>query len=129
MDKNGDGKLSKEELKNGYAEVFGEVSDEELEQVIKVADTDQSGYVDYTEFVAATMNTQTLLSKEKLEMCFKMFDQDGSGKISADELKEILGRQKGESDNAVEMLIQEADSSGDGEIDLKEFKDLMLQLF
>ena len=40
MDKNGDGKLSKEELKNGYAEVFGEVSDEELEQVIKVADTD-----------------------------------------------------------------------------------------
>ena len=29
MDKNGDGKLSLEELKNGYIEVFGEFNEEE----------------------------------------------------------------------------------------------------
>ena len=31
------------------------------------------------------------MKEEKLFMAFKMFDIDGSGKISADELKEILG--------------------------------------
>ena len=96
---------------------------------MKLADTDGSGYIDYSEFVAATMNTQTLLSKEKLEMCFKMFDKDGSGKISMDELKEIFGKSKNKDDPLIEQLIKEADVSGDGEIDLKEFKDLMFKLF
>ena len=62
-------------------------------------------------------------------MCFHMFDKDGSGTISADELKQILGRSKVEYDEAIEKLIQEADSSGDGEIDLKEFEELMHKLF
>ena len=31
------------------------------------------------------------MKEEKLFMAFKMFDIDGSGKISADELNEILG--------------------------------------
>lgn len=31
------------------------------------------------------------MKEEKLFMAFKMFDIDGSGKISAEELKQILG--------------------------------------
>ena len=34
MDTNGDGKLSAEELRNGYAEIFGEVSEEELQDIM-----------------------------------------------------------------------------------------------
>jgi len=33
------------------------------------------------------------MKEEKLYMTFKMFDSDGSGKISAEELKQILGRE------------------------------------
>lgn len=37
------------------------------------------------------MNQSTYMKDEKLYMAFKMFDRDGSGKIDAKELKEILG--------------------------------------
>ena len=61
-------------------------------------------------------------------MCFNLFDKDQSGSISADELRQLLGRSK-TTDPLVKNLIKEADASGDGEIDLKEFKDLMLKIF
>jgi Ca2+-binding protein (EF-Hand superfamily) len=37
------------------------------------------------------MEKTLYLKEEKLYLAFKMFDKDGNGKISADELKEVLG--------------------------------------
>jgi Ca2+-binding protein (EF-Hand superfamily) len=43
------------------------------------------------EFLAATMERNLYLKEEKLYMAFKLFDKDGNGKITAQELKEVLG--------------------------------------
>jgi calcium-dependent protein kinase len=61
-----------------------------------------------------------------------MFDSDGSGKISADELMNIF--LKGNKDNAVnreafEKMIKEVDENGDGEISFQEFKGIMTKFF
>jgi calcium-dependent protein kinase len=88
MDINGDGKLSKSEIKSGYKEFFGRnLSDEEVDEMFAKVDTDGSGEIDYSEFVVATMNEQNLLSNNKLQIAFKMFDKDGGGSISTDEIK------------------------------------------
>ena len=50
-------------------------------------DTDNSGEIDYSEFVVSTMNEQNLLSNNKLQIAFKMFDKDGGGSISTEEIK------------------------------------------
>ncbi len=42
----------------------------------------------------ATLNEKTLLNDEKLRAAFKMFDKDGSGSISAKELRDVLGAGK-----------------------------------
>ena len=98
IDKNGDGKLSMEEIMDGYDQFFGKTMDrDELEKMFKSVDIDNSGFIDYSEFVIATMNEKNLLSNDKLAAAFKMFDKDGSGMISASEIKEVLsmGGQQG----------------------------------
>ena len=56
FDKNGDGKLSIEEVKEGYLEHYGKVmSDEEVTNMFNAVDTDRSGFIDYSEFVVAAM--------------------------------------------------------------------------
>lgn len=92
IDKNGDGKLSKEEIVDGYALYFGKhLNDEDVEQLFDSVDIDKSGYIDYSEFVVASMNEKTILTNEKLLAAFKMFDKDNSGSISAEEIKAALG--------------------------------------
>lgn len=50
-------------------------------------DLDNSGYIDYTEFLTATLEREILLSKNNLEAAFEAFDKDGSGFITAGELR------------------------------------------
>ena len=54
-------------------------------------DIDGNGSIDYTEFVMATMNERDLVSQQKLKAAFRLFDKDGSGSISQEELKRALG--------------------------------------
>ncbi len=42
-------------------------------------DTDQSGRIDYTEFLAVTMERSLYLKEEKLYAAFKHFDKNGDG--------------------------------------------------
>ena len=53
LDKNGDGSLTFDELKSGLASVK---NGEEILEILKAADTDKSGTIDYTEFIAATID-------------------------------------------------------------------------
>lgn len=123
MDKNNDGMLSKEEIADGHEEHFGmAIDDEELDRMFDAIDTDKSGAIDYSEFLMATMNEQQLMSKEKLKSAFKMFDKDGSGTISKDEIKEALGST---DDEVVSKIIAEVDVDGDGEITFEEFEKMM----
>jgi len=92
LDTNGDGVLSREEILEGYRQLMSdEEAQEEVNKIMEMVDLDKSGSIDYTEFVAATLDRKKLINKERLEQAFNMFDKDGNGTIDASELKEILG--------------------------------------
>ena len=44
-------------------------------------DTDGNGYIEYEEFLAASVDKKALLSEENLMATFNMYDEDGSGEI------------------------------------------------
>ncbi|CAD8207367.1 unnamed protein product [Paramecium pentaurelia] len=127
LDQNGDGILTLEEVKKGLHN-FQQESWGEVIQILKAIDTDCNGVINYTEFIAATMERNTYMKKEKLLQAFKMFDVDGSGKISSEELKKCLGDNEiyQQSDPSLwQNLINEADQNKDGEIDYLEFVEMM----
>lgn len=64
------------------------------------------------------MDKSLYLREEKLFQAFKMLDQDGSGTISRNELKSVLGKEiaKSSDEKYWESMIKEADKNGDGEV-------------
>lgn len=109
MDIDGNGELSKEEVLAGYEEHFGiSISEEAVDAMFKAVDIDGNGAIDYTEFVMATMNEKDLITNDRLRAAFRLFDKDGSGAISPDEIKAALGI--GEQDNSnLTKLLKEID--------------------
>ena len=122
LDKDHDGKISYEELMNEYKKIMDENDAEILvTKVIKQVDLDKNGFVDYSEFLKANFDTRELMSEKNLKATFEMFDADGSGKISAEEMKRLI-----EGENTIDIdcwneVIKEFDVNGDGEIDINEF--------
>lgn len=129
LDINGDGILSKEELLEAYKSCMDvNLATTEVENIMKKVDINNSGYIDYSEFLIASSQKVQLLNKKNLESAFQMFDADNNGKISAAELKQILGNNIDSSDSTWTNLINEVDQNGDGEIDIKEFKEMMMKI-
>jgi calcium-dependent protein kinase len=126
LDKNGDGRLSSEEIKTGLA---GKSNEKELTEIILSMDTDASGFIDYNEFLAAAIGEDVYLNKDRLQQAFNVFDKDKSGKIDAKELKEIIGSElKGIDETIWAQMIKDADANGDGQIDFEEFFKMMYSL-
>lgn len=135
LDKNADGKLSREELIQGYTEMYMDPDQavKEVDNIMKNVDVDRNGYIDYSgtlyilivEFLLASTNKKKLLSKENLRKAFQLFDKDKSGLISAEEIKVILGLGKKFSEDVWMKVISEVDQNSDGQISFEEFEKMM----
>ena len=86
-----------------------------MAEIMKMVDKNESGSIDYSEFVAASINRKSVLSKQRLEAAFRTFDKDGNGKLSMSDLKEVFGGGK-IPDDVWRSIIKEVDTDGDGEV-------------
>lgn len=134
MDANGDGTVSIKELKQALKASNAKIPSD-LSLLLKEIDTDGSGVIDYTEFLAATMDKKLYHQEKVVWQAFKRFDVDDSGTIDIQELGKVLGdddvaeamhlEERGRG--ALSQLFNEVDTNGDGVIDFDEFFAMMLQ--
>ena len=123
LDMNNDGKLTVEELKNGFKSYYGKiVSDIEMNQLMEHIDGDADGFISYEEFLRGTVNTKKLLEEKNLLCAFERFDLDGDGKLSKDELIKVL---YGSDIEYIDEILKEIDMNKDGFVNFQEFKRLM----
>ena len=122
---NDDGKLTKKELLDGLIKYFNEKEiKKEIDDIFLLLDGANRGFIEYEEFLRATLEQKTLLSDENLTYAFNFFDGDGCGKISVEKIKKFFVNDK-VSEDVFRNIFNEIDSNGDGEIDYDEFKDMM----
>ena len=108
IDKDKDGTLSMEELREGlentnlfellrkdYTVEVGEgVLNDEFELILEALDTDKDGKIDYNEFLQATIDAQANLNQVTIKEMFNMFDIDKDGHIDRSELQQIFNKEK-----------------------------------
>lgn len=78
---------------------------------------DNSGTIDYGEFIAATVHLNKLEREEHLIAAFQYFDKDGSGYITVDELQQACAEHN-MTDVFLEDIIREVDQDNVSHISL-----------
>lgn len=56
-----------------------------------------------------------------------MFDKDGGGTISTEEIKQVLSFGQTLDEDVINQIIKQVDENGDGEISYEEFAQMMLK--
>jgi calcium-dependent protein kinase len=121
LDENNNGMLSPAEIKAGMMKHQANIPGD-LDEILGALDTDRSGNIDYTEFMAATLAQSQYLKKDVLWAAFRKFDLDGDGSISRAEVATLLKEDEGDLDKSI---FATADLDGDGQINFQEFCEMM----
>ena len=92
-------------------------------------DKNHNKVIDYSEFLTAAVSKSRLLSHENLLKAFKLFDHDGDGTISIDELKSIFESNGTKKEEKLWIqIMKEVDTNQDGVINFEEFVNSMTKV-
>jgi len=126
-DGDGNGRISRSELASSIA--GGAMAAPEgvqdvqawVESVFDSVDTDGSDEIEYTEWLAAALHEGEVRSDQAIKAAFRVFDVDGSGKISQQEIARVTAQAPADIAN----LMPQVDLDGDGEVSFEEFRTLI----
>lgn len=110
------GVLSFDEFKAALKE--STISDEMMHEVFESIDLNKTGHINYTEFLAATLEAHGYIEEERVAAAFDRLDSDDSGFISRENLRELLGN---DSEEEITNIIASVDKDSDGKISYQEF--------
>jgi len=135
-DADGDGNITGEEMENGMTE-FKDFTREQAKFAFDLADTNGDGKIDISEFVSLMFPSakeaianlrKAFKGPEDVAKKFKIWDSDGDGKISFEELKQSAAKDSSKflSEEDINAIFIVGDINLDGEIDEDEFSKLMI---
>ncbi|XP_074585304.1 putative calcium-binding protein CML18 [Curcuma longa] len=133
-DANGDGRISASELAGVLRALGLDASPVEISDMIAEMDSDGDGFVDLQEFADFHRRGGDCCGggdddgdSRELREAFDVYDLDGNGLISAEELHRVLSRLGEEcSVKDCARMILSVDVDGDGNVNFEEFKKMMI---
>lgn len=129
IDKNNDGRVSREELKEGFIQSGINFTQEEIDLIINNIDIDNSGYIECEEFISASADLNILLSEGNIKFAFDSIDLDKSGHISVDEIgKFIFGEENITDKELIKRIITQLGKDCEKDMTFDDFRDIMNSL-
>ena len=123
--KNEDGKLLRNELKETLLNFVSEEFLSNYDEIFSKLDGDNNGYIDYEEFLRATLNRNFFVNENTLTLAFNFFDKEKTGFISRDKIMSYFVGTKMDED-VFSIIFDEVDINKDGKIDFADFKKMMM---
>ena len=102
-----------EEFLSNYDEIFSQL------------DGDNNGYIDYEEFLRATLDRKSFVNENVLNLAFDFFDKNRTGYISRDKIMSYFINSN-MNEELFTKIFDEIDMNKDGKIDFIQFKELMM---
>ena len=138
FDVSGDGTVALEEFVDTWKSFGFQAPKEDVVTALMAADEDGDEELDFHEFVHMISSGRTAMSGEiqgqlsEMREIFSIFDPNGDGAISADEIYPVLKHFCGLDESSfklelsdIERLLLEVDDDGNGELDFFEFASMM----
>ena len=131
FDKNNDGLITQDELKQLLNNIGQKPSDSEIQDMINEIDIDGDGKINFDNFI--TLMEKKLRdhdNEEELIETFKVFDKDGIGFITFNNLKDVIKNLGlNYSDDEIMEMIKECDLDNDMMINYDEFTKMVLDKY
>ena len=128
FDEDNNGSIDEKELGNVFRSLGQYYTQAELQEMIGEIDADGSGVVEFDEFLRLMQRRmRDTDTEEEMVEAFKVFDRDGDGLISLNELKLVM-RQIGEplSERDCQDIITSGDRDNDNKLNFDEFIRMMV---
>ena len=137
FDETGRGHVTSREFYRAWNAFGFTATEAEIESMLQIADTDGSGELEYDEFVMMIAGAKTSLTDQirgqlaEMREVFSLFDPNGDGSISADEIGAVLredfpvGCGWSITDETLSELLAACDEDASGELDFSEFVGMM----
>ena len=123
--KNEDGKLLRTELRQTLLNFVSEEFLQNYDDIFSLLDGDNNGYIDYEEFLRATLDRSLLVNERMLKLAFSFFDKEKTGFISKDRIMNyFIGTNM--TEEIFNFIFDEIDSDKDGRINFRDFKEMMM---
>ena len=123
FDADASGAISSEELGQVMRSLGQSPNETELRDTIEEVDLDKSGSIDFEEFKMLMVSEQGD-RQSRLKMSFSVFDEDGSGQITKNEMQDVMSP-LGVTEPEIDEIVKEADHDGNALIDFEEFCNLV----
>jgi calcium-dependent protein kinase len=95
-------------LTNAFQKYFeNAIEKEDIDKMFYIIDVSGSNLIEYSEFMLACIPEKVLLTNENMAVVFKVFDEDGSGIISKEEIKKVMSLgNKAISDDVSKQIME-----------------------
>ena len=123
-----DGKVDAQELSKLLRSLGQNPSEDDLAKMIQELHIDGQGTLEFPDFLK--MMAKRMKDKEsdqELRDAFRVFDEEGTGFVSASDLTYILVNLMGEKEEEVKGMMKEVKVAKDGQINYEDFIDIVLK--
>ena len=118
-----DGRIKPKELLNVFQENKMRITKDEVIKIIKSIDFNNSGAIEYEEFIRIAIPKEDLFTDVNLKEAFDLFDINKKGIITINDMKEVLGMNKDVDENVVLKFMKDI---GYKSMNYLQFKSLVL---